>query len=231
MIFPKLTPAIFIQRNNRFTAEVKLINGSRAIVYVPTTGRLSGVLHEGAQVWLEPSDNQNRKTAFTLALVELKQGGLCSVNAVMANRLFAEAVQQKHLDAFLYDHLESEVPLGKSRLDFRLNTGDDVCWVEVKSVTYVENGVGKFPDAPTARGTRHLETLFNQVAAGERASVVFISQREDANLFSPFTQVDPGFAKTLSQVHTLGVEVHAYRCRISLTEIVISEEIDILSLI
>lgn len=231
MIFPALVPGIFIERSNRFTAQILLEDNARATSYVPTTGRLSGVLQKDTQVWLQYSNNPNRKTAYTLVLAELKHGGFCSVNAFMANQLFAEAINKGRLSAFPYSDVETEVTIEDSRLDFRLSHHNKICWVEVKSVTYVEDGVGKFPDAPTTRGKRHLNSLASRVAKGERASVVFVCQREDASSFAPYEEIDPAFAETLRQVQAAGVEIHAYRSKISLEKIEITEEINVLTLI
>jgi sugar fermentation stimulation protein A len=227
MQFPPLTPAIFIKRDNRFIAGVQLETGRLALAFVPTTGRLTGALRPGCRVWLEPVDDPNRKTAYTLVLTELEQGGLCCVNAVMANRLFYEAVIMGQLSAFKYEQAEKEVPFGKSRLDFRLTQGEQVCWVEVKSVTYVGNEIGMFPDAPTGRGRRHLEELANLVAGGNQASAVFIAQRGDATRFAPYETIDPVFAETLRRVHRQGVAVHAYRCTVEVDKIEIADEIPV----
>jgi sugar fermentation stimulation protein A len=97
--------------------------------------------------------------------------------------------------------------------------------VEVKSVTYVEDGIGRFPDAPTSRGRKHLAELANLAALGDRASVVFIAQREDAQKFAPFEAVDPAFAQVLREVNTKGVEVHAYGCQVSTEGIEINREL------
>jgi len=212
---PDLTPATFVKRNNRFSAGVRLDGGGLATAHVPTTGRLTGVLRPGCRVWLIPADNPNQKTPYTMALAELENEGLCSINANLANRLFDEAVENGSLETFKYPIIESEVSFGKSRLDFRLSDGNQACWVEVKSVTYVEDGIGRFPDAPTARGRKHLGELANLAASGYRASVVFIAQREDARKFAPFEEIDPDFAETLRQVKGKGVEIHAYRCQVS----------------
>ncbi len=228
MKFPDLQKSIFIRRNNRFTAAVRLSDNSVSTAFVPTTGRLTGALTPGCRVWLEPAKNPHRKTRYSLILSELPNGGLCSINAYMANYLFKESIQKAQLSAFKYAHLDSEVTVGKSRLDFRLSDQDDLCWVEVKSVTYAENGVGKFPDAPTARGRKHLKELAELVQKGHRASVVFVAQREDAQAFSPFYAIDPDFGETLQHVHKTGVEIHAYRCHVSLKKICITEEIPIL---
>ena len=227
MRFPPLHPGILIQRKNRFTAEVQLAEGKTIAAYVPTTGRLTGALSPGCRVWLSQAHNPERKTAYTLLLTELQQGGLCSVNAALANALFAEAVTKSALATFPCEHIEKEVAHGHSRLDFRLSSQDAICWVEVKSVTYVEDGVGMFPDAPTERGRRHLEVLAELAARGDLASAVFIAQRDDAYQFTPFEAVDPPFAQTLRQVHQQGVAIHAYRCEVSLEGITIEEEIPV----
>ncbi|MBW6465309.1 MAG: DNA/RNA nuclease SfsA [Brevefilum sp.] len=227
MQFPPLTPATFIKRDNRFIAGVQLETGRLVSAFVPTTGRLTGALRPGCRVWLEPAENPHRKTAYTLILTELDQGGLCCVNAIMANRLFYEAVSKGQLSAFEFEQVKKEVPHGRSRFDFRLTQGDLVCWVEVKSVTYVEDKVGMFPDSPTGRGRRHLEELANLVASGKQASAVFVAQRGDAASFAPFEAVDPVFAETLRQVQRQGVAIHAYRCDVGLDKIEIADEIPV----
>lgn len=227
MKFGDLVPATFIKRGNRFTAGVLLESGGASTAFVPTTGRLTGALRPGCRVWLEPADNPKRKTAYTLAVSELADGSLCSVNAYMANWLFAEALAAGSLEAFPYPIVENEVTVGRSRLDFRLSDENKFCWVEVKSVTYAEEGVGLFPDAPTARGRKHLGELAKLAAEGHRASVVFIAQREDARRFAPFERIDPDFAAELRRVAGEGVEVHAFRCAVSIEEVVIAEEIPV----
>jgi sugar fermentation stimulation protein A len=228
MKFPELIPATFIKRDNRFIASLRLENGSVTTAFVPTTGRLTGVLKPGCRVWVARAKlGSGRKTPFNLVLSELESGGLCCVNAINANRLFEEAVGLGQLEAFRYSNLEKEVTYGRSRLDFRLTNGDQRCWVEVKSVTYVENGVGMFPDAPTSRGQKHLLELQKLAVAGDRVSVVFVAQRGDAQAFTPFEDMDPNFAQTLRQVSQNGVEIHAYRCDIDTKFINIAEEIKI----
>ena len=227
MRFPELIPAVFIKRGNRFTAGVKLESGGFTTAYVPTTGRLTGALHPGGRVWLSAAKNLARRTAYNLVLTELENGGYCSVNAVMANYLFNEHTSSGRLGAFQYEVIDKEVTIGRSRLDFRLSTGKETCWVEVKSVTFAQNGMGKFPDAPTARGRRHMEELVTLVAQGDRASAVFIVQREDAHTFGPFDAIDPEFGSVLRTIYKQGVEVHAYRCDVTTSKIEIAEEIPV----
>jgi sugar fermentation stimulation protein A len=99
--------------------------------------------------------------------------------------------------------------------------------VEVKSVTFAENGTGKFPDAPSGRAVKHLLELARLSASGARACAVFIAQREDLEIFKPYEEIDPLFSETLRTVHDQGVEIFAYRCKINLRSISISRELTI----
>jgi len=227
MKFPHLISAEFLKRPNRFVAGVRFTNGELARAYVPTTGRLTNALRPGCRVWLEQGSDPRRKTKYTLRLTELANGGYCGIQAIQANHLFAEAVTAGKRPEFNYNQIKPEVVFGESRLDFRLSRGFDNCWVEVKSVTYAADGVGKFPDAPTGRGRKHLGELAQLAKMGHRASAVFIAQREDARVFSPFEEIDPEFAGKLREVKQQGVEVHAYRCRVNLDDITIDEEIPV----
>ncbi len=227
MNYPELVPAFFVKKGNRFTAGVRLAAGGISTAFIPTTGRLTGVLTPGCKVWLEKAENPDRKTPYTLVLSELPGGGLCSTNAYLANVLFAEAVAQSRLAAFIYPKVENEVPIGHSRLDFRLSNAEETCWVEVKSVTYVENQVGMFPDAPTGRGRKHLGELEKLTAGGDRSCAVFVAQRADALSFSPYEAIDPDFAEALRHAVENGVEVHAYRCAVNTERVEIAEEITI----
>jgi len=227
MKFPELIPAEFIFRPSRFTASVHLYDGKAAYAHVPTTGRLTGVLEPNCRVWLSKAANSKRKTPYNLVLAGLESGGYCSVNATLANRLFADALTEGSIPAFQYDLIKKEVTIGQSRLDLRLTKDDQTCWIEIKAVTFVAERIGMFPDAPTSRGRKHMEELAELVRGGDRASIVFVAQREDVECFMPHEEIDPEFAEKLREVHRAGVEVHAYRCEVSLEEIRVADEIPV----
>lgn len=101
---------------------------------------------------------------------------------------------------------EPELP-GGGRADFLFEDDRKSIYVEVKSCTYVEDGVAKFPDSPTGRGRRHLRSLMDLIELGFGAFVVFIVQRPDVNVFSPYRDIDPVFADLLSQAIDFGVGI------------------------
>ncbi len=212
-----LIPARFLRRDNRFRATVE-VNGREAWAHVPNSGRLNDLFIPGRPIYLHPSPNPARKTPYDLKLVQMPEA-LVSIDARLPNPLFAEAVAAGHLPEFPCHVIRPEVRYGDSRLDFRLEGPEGVCWVETKSVTLVEEGVAYFPDAPTARGSRHLRELLAILEGGERAAVAFIIQREDATAFAPAAHFDPVFTQTLREAAAAGVEVRAYVCRVTLEEI------------
>jgi sugar fermentation stimulation protein A len=136
-----------------------------------------------------------------------------------ANALVAAALEAGALEPLAgYREIRREVPDGKgSRLDFRLAGGRrrKPLWLEVKSVTLAESGVARFPDAVTARGRRHMQTLERLRADGARAAVLFVVQRGDCARVEPADDVDPAYGEALRRAARAGVEVLAVRARVA----------------
>ncbi len=84
-------------------------------------------------------------------------------------------------------------------------------------MTLVEGGVALFPDAVTARGTRHLRALEALAAReGWEAAVLFVVQRPDCDRVLAARSIDPAFADALAEARAGGVRVLARRCHVSL---------------
>ena len=173
MRFPPLVEGRFIKRLNRFAALVD-VDKREYLVHVPNSGRMHELLVPGFRVLLIPApEGTSRKTAFDLALVDIGTT-LSSADARLPNKLVAEAIAEGRLPQFAeYPDVYPERVFGESRLDFLLEGPKGSCYVETKSVTLVEEGVGLFPDAPTLRGVKHLHSLMAAMDAGHRAGVIF----------------------------------------------------------
>ena len=212
----------FLRRVNRFLARVEL-NGREEGVHVANSGRLQELFLPGAPVWLKPApalslSKGGRKTAYDLALVEAA-GTLVSADARLPNALVAEAVATGTLEDFgSPSAIVRESTFGESRFDLMLEGENGRRYVEVKSVTLVENRVGLFPDSPTLRGAKHLNTLTEAVRAGHRASVLFVIQRSDADAFAANEPADPALADALRRATAGGVDAFAYNCFVSRRE-------------
>ena len=170
MRLPHLVPGRFETRANRFRVSVT-IKGTTVDAHLPNSGRLTELLTPGRRCWPARMEAPHRKTDYDLKLVKYA-GTLVSVDARLPNPLVAEALRRRQLPAWRRCRdFDREVRLGKSRVDFRLTTPEGHLWIETKSVTLVERRVALFPDAPTARGTRHLHELITAKATEVRLSL------------------------------------------------------------
>ncbi|MDI7248286.1 MAG: DNA/RNA nuclease SfsA [Bacillota bacterium] len=171
----------------------------------------------------------SRKTAYDLALVDL-DGLLVSVDSRVPNELVFAALGAGFFpDLAGYPEVQREYAYGESRIDFRLSgplAAD--CLVEVKSVTLVRGGRAMFPDAPTARGARHMQELARAAAEGLRAMVVFVIQRPDASSLSPNDDTDPTFGEALRAAARSGVKVRAYTCETGIDRICLDQEVPVI---
>jgi sugar fermentation stimulation protein A len=223
---PPLIPGRLVRRDNRFRVTVEL-DGKSVGAHLPNSGRLTELLTPRRPCWLEPISSPHRKTDFDFKLVEYA-GVLISVDARLPNQLLAEALAEERLVPFQgCTGFEREVPLGESRVDFRLQMPSGIMWIETKSVTLVEDSLALFPDAPTARGTRHVRELTEAVHDGDGAAIVFIVQRPDARRFAPYDAADPAFGEALRAAAERGVDLHAWTCQVSRETIIIAGQIPV----
>lgn len=198
----------FIARPNRFIA-VADVDGTEQICHVKNTGRCREILVPGAGVVLSAAENPARKTAFDLVAVE-KGNRLINIDSQAPNQAVAEFLPT----LFPRGMIRPEYKIGNSRLDFCIETEDGPVYLEVKGVTLEEAGVVRFPDAPTQRGTKHLQTLTRLAGEGYKACVLFVIQMEDVSYFTPNRRTDPVFADALIEAVNAGVTLLARDCRV-----------------
>ncbi len=214
-----LIPATFVRRPNRFVVEAGLESGEIVPTHLADPGRLRELLVPDAELRLRPVDEDNpRKTRYTVALVRSQDPPhrWVSVDTSLPNRLAGGLLERNGVDGIRpCRSLRREVTHGKSRFDFVLEHDDGTeTWVEVKSVTLVEEGVARFPDAPTVRGARHVRELTGIVRDGGQAAVLFVVQRDDADHVEPKAETDPDFAQALRLAAQAGVGLHAVKYRL-----------------
>ena len=201
----------FIERPNRFAVWVE-VDGKRELAHLPNPGRLREILTPGRRILLRGATSAGRKTRWTAIGADLS-GMLVSLDSTLPNRFFPEALAAGAIPPFRgWGIVAVEPRLGAGRSDFLLARGDERLFVEVKSVTLVEKGVALFPDAPTARGRRHLRELAEAVRGGDRAAVLFVVQRPDAHRFGPNAATDPAFAEAFREILDRGVRTYALVC-------------------
>lgn len=214
-----LLGAVFEARPSRFIVEASLEDGSRVEAHLADPGRLRELLIPGASLRLRPVEpERSRRTRYSVALARSQEspGTWVSLDTTLPNRLAGELLRQGKVDGAPHGwKIEREVRHGRSRFDFRLRDNGREMFVEVKSVTLVENGLALFPDAPTKRGVRHVQELTEIAQGGGSALLLFVVQREDAQRVSPHAGIDPEFAEALTLAARAGVLLRATRYRLS----------------
>ncbi len=215
-----LIKATLIKRYKRFLADVSLESGEIITIHTANTGTMLGCSAPGSTVWISDSQNPKRKCQYSWELTELEQGALVGINTMLSNHLVKEGIENcviKELQGF--DVIRSEVQYGSenSRIDLLLEEGwkGEKCYVEVKNVTAVIDGMALFPDAVSKRGAKHLRELIEMVDEGHRAVMCFCVQREDASVLRPADEIDKVYGETLRHALNCGVEAIAYMAEIS----------------
>ena len=199
----------FLRRLNRFTAEVE-IEQKIEKVHVKNTGRLRELLIEDAVVLLQPAANPDRKTKFSLICVQ-KNGQWVNIDSMAPNQIVEEMVQMGRLFSDV-TYVKREKTFGNSRFDLYLEHHGQGHYVEVKGVTLEDNGVARFPDAPTERGVKHVRELIEAKRQGYLASIVFVIQMKGVTRFEPYWIRQPEFALALQEAQKAGVDIMAVDC-------------------
>ena len=232
-----LVPGRLVRRYKRFLADVELEGDGLVTAACPNTGSMLGCCEPGSRVWLSESDSPTRKYRHTWELVEARvarrgRGVMVGINTGLPNRLVAEAIEAGVIaELGGYAAIRREVPFGeeRSRIDLVLESPSrPACFVEVKNVTAaVEAGVALFPDAVSARGTKHLRELVRLKAQGLRPVLVFCVQRGDVREVRPADAIDPLYGATLREAVAAGVEVMAWRAKVTARAIALETRIPV----
>ena len=229
---PKLEKATLTKRYKRFLVDLETPNQAFT-VHCANTGKMTGCADPGFNAYYSTSDNPKRKYAHSLELTENSAGDLICVNTAIANKLAIEGIEQGTISELHgYAHLKPEVKYGQesSRIDILLkDEHKPLCYVEVKSVTLLEDGQGYFPDTQTVRGQKHLRELINITQQGHRAVLLFMVMHTGIKSVKAAAHLDSKYAQLLNDAQTAGVEVIAYNCEISPQKIILKHKIPVLS--
>ena len=226
----KLVEGRLIRRYKRFLADIQL--GDAVITAAcPNTGSMMGCCEAGSRVWLSQSESATRKYRHTWEIVEVGRV-MVGINTGLPNALVAEAIGNRTIRELAgYSSVRREVAYGEegSRVDLVLEAPrKKACYVEVKNVTAAASkGVALFPDCVSERGTRHLRELMRLKGQGLRPVQLYCVQRGDVHEVRPADGIDFEYGKTLREAIAAGVEVLAYRARVTPSEIRLAERIPV----
>lgn len=219
----------FVDRPNRFIAHVE-VNGTVETVHVKNTGRCKELLIQGVTVYLEKSNNPERKTLYDLVAVK-KGERLINMDSQIPNAAAFEWVNAGGL-GFIPIFSKREVKYGNSRFDIYAEYEDEdknlhKAFIEVKGVTLENDGVVKFPDAPTIRGLKHIFELSQCIKMEYEGYIIFVIQMSDVKYFTPNYITHEDFGNALKLVLQEGVHIVAVSCDVTIDGIEVSKKVPV----
>lgn len=214
----------FVDRPNRFIALVE-IDGHIEKAHVMNTGRCRELLIPGTDVFVQCHDDPKRKTKYSLVTVR-KGEQLVNMDSQVPNKLAAQLVEGGCILPQPVD-VRREKTYGDSRFDVYAQSGTRKLFAEVKGVTLEEDGVARFPDAPTERGLKHIRGLIKAVEDGYEAALIFVIQMKGVYKFEANVKTQPEFAQLLRQARDAGVMVKAFDCIVTPDTIMTDKEIPV----
>lgn len=234
MKYQNIREGHFVSRPNRFIAKIE-IDGREETVHVKNTGRCAELLVPGAEVYVQDSQpeqntGKSRKTRWDLIAVR-KGDRLINMDSQVPNKIVKEWLEQESIAqgnlVGEITKIQPEYTYGQSRIDLYVEAGEWKILIEVKGVTLEENGVVRFPDAPSERAVKHVHELKKALKEGYECYVFFVIQMSGVRYFTPNMDTHPEFGEALKEAAAAGVHVVAYDCLVGEDEIQIQNQVPV----
>tara|TARA_B100001013_G_C24546779_1_gene416961 strand:+ start:163 stop:858 length:696 start_codon:yes stop_codon:yes gene_type:complete len=223
----KLLQGTLIKRYKRFFVDIEYQN-KIITAHCPNSGSMMGLLNKGNDVWFSEANNPKRKLKYTLEIVDVDKK-LVGINTQLTNKIVLEALNQKKIKSLdNFNNIKTEAKFSdKTRFDFLISNNKEKCFLEVKNVTLLrKNRIAEFPDAVTARGTKHLKELTTAKKRGYKSYIFYLIQREDCKSFKIADDIDQEYAIAFNEALKNGVNILCYDCKLSYEEIILNNQIN-----
>lgn len=224
MQYQNVEHGIFLERPNRFIAYAD-ISGKREKCHVKNTGRCRELLVPGTGIFVQRAQNPDRKTKYDLIAVE-KGEKLVNMDSQIPNQVVREWLEHGGLFRNI-TRIRPEMRYGDSRLDLYLEADGKHIFMEIKGVTLEEDGIARFPDAPTERGIKHLHELVKCHREGYEAFMMFVIQMKGVQRLEPNDRTHPAFGEALREAEAAGVQILAYDCLVTADTIELDQRIEV----
>lgn len=198
-----------VRRENRFVVTVKDGRESKRAL-LRNTGRLTELICNGYTALC--LDRDVGKTSCEIIGVPVDDERAALIDPYTQTRVF-EMVASKNLIPWLkgWKIARREVTIGESRIDYKISNTTHEGYMELKSAAYCDGYYAMYPDCPSERGLRHINTLEKLRMESYRAIIAFIAAHPYAKAFKPNAYTHEQLATKLSSVYRNGLEVHAVK--------------------
>ena len=198
-----------IKRYKRFFVDV-MINKEIVTAHCPNTGSMKGLLSENNEVYLIKNDDPKRKLKYSLEIIKANKN-LVGVNTHFANKIVDHGLKNNLIIELRNNNeIRSEVFFNKeTRFDFLVKKKKQKIFIEVKNVTlFRDKKIAEFPDAITARGSRHLITLIDAIKKGYKSYLIFLVQIQNMEKFKIAKDIDKEYYNNYLVAKKAGVNFY-----------------------
>lgn len=224
MKYDHMMKAIFKERLNRFIAKIE-VDGEEVLAHVKNTGRCKELLVPNASVYVSFSNSETRKTKYDLIGV-VKGERLINMDSQAPNKVVQEWLKTGGYFPDL-KLIKPEKTYGKSRFDFYIEKSSQKAFIEVKGATLEEDGVVRFPDAPTERGVKHIYELIDCMEEGYEAYIIFVIQMKGVLYFTPNDVTHKAFGDALRKAEAKGVQILALDCHVTADSLELADFVEV----
>lgn len=229
MQYPNVHLAKFIDRPNRFIAHCQLIDtGEVLTTHVKNTGRTT-ILQPGVTTALVRNDNPKRKTRYDLVAAKKYDRQWINIDSQAPNKIVKTGLETNYIKLpgiQSISKVNPETTYLNSRLDFAgTDNLDRPFFLEVKGVTLINEGIAAFPDAPTTRGLKHVQTLEKAIDEGYLAYLLFVIQISNVRKVTIDRDIFNELAVEIGKAQQKGVHVVAYDCQVEPDTLVLDQPV------
>ena len=206
--FDNLKEATFLERLNRFLVALDYKN-SLLKCHLHDPGRLHELLIRGSKVLILFTKNPSRKTSCDIIAINNGDEWIF-VHSGYHSMIARELLKRKLIpELSLFNKIIPEYKIGDSRIDFLL-INERKMLLEVKGCTLFIDNIGYFPDAPTLRGTRHINELAKAIDLGYDSGVLFLVMSDRILKVKPNAGTDKKFTEVVQRAYNKSVKFYAY---------------------
>ncbi len=183
-----------IKRINRFVVRVN-INNVETLAHLANTGRLSDYLVNGKIGFCIPI--KASKLRYRIIAIE-DQEYAALIDTKLHEVAFIESIKRNFIpwlpNCFIYGR---NINVDDSIIDFGLLCNGSKIFIELKSaVLRIQNIYASYPDCPSKRGRKQLESL-SKIAKYVKSYVVFIAALPNIKGFKPSCDIDPDLCSAM----------------------------------
>lgn len=149
-----------------------------------------------------------RKTRYDVIAVK-KGSRIVNMDSQIPNKAVAQWLAEGNLFS-KNAIIRPEQKYGNSRFDLYIEDGGRKVFMEIKGVTLEEDGIARFPDAPTERGVKHVLELCQCAQEGYEAFIFFLIQMKGVHQLEPNWKTHEAFGIALQEAQKCGVKILAY---------------------